>query len=264
MGEADATGEDTGSDTLETADTDTADGGPQGLPDGPAPDRHTRIPRVVGDANAPPNGYFEYLPPGDDRPLLVFWHGLGENGNGDSQLGKVLSNGPPKLIEADQWPSERSFAVLSPQHSGGGCPSADEIHTFIDYAVANYDVDTSRVYLTGLSCGAIGGWNYLGKYTDEQVAAAVLIAGDGRGAWNRTECDLGLVALWGFHGDADSTVSPQGTIVPMDNLEDCPSPPRKEVKQTIYDGVGHNSWARTYDLSAGHDVYTWLMQFSTP
>ncbi|MFV0543627.1 MAG: hypothetical protein ACK5L8_08080 [Marinicella pacifica] len=29
----------------------------------------------------------------------------------------------------------------------------------------------------------------------------------------------------------------------------------------IYPGVGHNSWRRTYDLSAGHDIYHWLLNF---
>jgi hypothetical protein len=34
------------------------------------------------------------------------------------------------------------------------------------------------------------------------------------------------------------------------------------VKKTIYPGVGHNSWDRTYDGSAGHDVFEWLLQFT--
>jgi len=33
---------------------------------------------------------------------------------------------------------------------------------------------------------------------------------------------------------------------------------------TVYPGVGHDSWTRTYDLSAGHDIYTWLLSFSQP
>ena len=63
---------------------------------------------------------------------MVFYHGIGENGDGSAAaLDSVPANGPPMLINADQWPNERPFVVLSPQHSGGGCPSADEIHDFI-------------------------------------------------------------------------------------------------------------------------------------
>ena len=72
-------------------------------------------------------------------------------------------------------------------------------------------------------------------------------------------CELGRIAIWGFHGDADERVSPNGTIIPTDNLMDCPSPPRHDLQVTIYPGVGHDSWSRTYNLSAGHDIYSWLL-----
>jgi dienelactone hydrolase len=117
--------------------------------------------------------------------------------------------------------------VLSPQHAGEGCPEAAEVHAFIGFALRQYAVDERRVYLTGLSCGAIGAWRYLGRYRGSQVAAVVPICGDGRSA----------------------------------SLLACPSPPRKEVKMTVYPGVGHNSHSRTYDGSAGHDVYGWLLGF---
>ena len=270
-GTEDTDGSEDGGDTddvRDNADTENdgrvdAAGDAGGLPDGPSSERLARVEKASN--SAPPNGYWEYLPPGygdgEPRPLLVFWHGLGENGDGNGQLDRVLRVGPPRLVNADEWASDRPFVVLSPQHSNGGCPGADEIDAFFDYAVQNYDIDTDRIYLTGLSCGAIGSWNYLGKYTDERVAAAVLIAGDGRGAFNRAGCDLGLVAIWGFHGDSDGTVSPQGTIQPVDELLNCASPPRREIKKTIYEGVGHNSWRRTYDLSDEHDIYGWLLGF---
>lgn len=115
------------------------------------------------------------------------------------------------------------------------------------------------MYLTGLSCGAIGSWAYLGDQLDSQIAAMVPIAGDGQGAWGSKQCELGKVAIWAFHGDADGTVGVNGTNVPMDGLAGCPSPPRKDAKKTIYPGVGHDSWDRTYDLSAGNDIYAWML-----
>jgi len=115
------------------------------------------------------------------------------------------------------------------------------------------------VYLTGLSCGGIGSWAYLGKYLDAQLAAMVPIAADGASAWNSKGCDLAKVAIWAFHGDADGTVGVYGTNAPMDGLAGCASPPAKETKKTIYPGVGHNSWDMTYDLSAGHDIYAWML-----
>jgi predicted esterase len=236
---------------------------------GPPPDtrpssaRHTQRPLGSSDA---PQGYWEYLPPrygdGNDHPLLVFLHGIGENGNGASELARVANNGPPRIIGRDQWPNERPFIVLSPQHPGGGCPGASEVHSFIAWAIAHYDVDPTRVYLTGLSCGAIGAFNYVGRYLDEQIAALVPIAGDGNGAWNAQGCELGRIAIWAFHGDADGVVGPSGSTTPMNNLIACPS--RRDARLTMYPGVGHDSWSRTYDLSAGHDIYTWMLGFTHP
>ena len=141
-------------------------------------------------SNGAPNGYFEYLPPGYDgasaTPLLVFWHGVGEDGNGASDLMKVLEWGPPKLIANDTWDAARPFIVLSPQYTptngqiapGGGCPSGATIDTFFTWAIGHYKVDAKRVYLTGLSCGAIGAWDYLAGHQGTVVAAAVLLSGN--------------------------------------------------------------------------------------
>ncbi len=230
-------------------------------PDSPSSARQT--PRFVG-TTASELGYYEYLPPGygdgTARPLLIFLHSIGENGAGDeANLPKVLNHGPPHLIERDAWPSSRPFVVLSPQHPGAGCFSAGELRDFIAHAMTSYDIDPQRVYLTGLSCGAIGLWNYLSAHRGSVVAAAVPIAGDGSGPWNSARCALGEVAIWGFHGDMDETVNVQGTLTPMNGLLACPAPPRQEALLTIYPGGGHDSWTQTYDGSAGHDIYAWML-----
>src|SRR5262245_10928170 len=75
-------------------------------------------PRGEPDA---PAGYLEYVPPrygdGTPRPLLVFLHGYGENGNGTlSDLGSVAEHGPFRLVMTNSWPAEREFIVVAPQH----------------------------------------------------------------------------------------------------------------------------------------------------
>jgi predicted esterase len=209
-------------------------------------------------------GYLEYLPPGygdgTKRPLLVFVHGITESGNGTTDLSKLLVRGPPKLIAQNKWPDDRPFVVLSLQHPADmECARAAEVHDFISYALTQYDIDPARVYLTGLSCGALASWNYIAVDRASQVAAAVLVAGDGRPAWNVAGCGLATVAIWGFHAEGDETIDENGTIEPINQLKACPSPPAREVKATIYAGSSHDSWSRTYDLSAGYDIYAWLL-----
>jgi predicted peptidase len=139
-----------------------------------------------------------------------------------------------------------------------------ELHDFVSFAIAAYEVDPERVYLTGLSCGAFASFEYAAEYGASQIAAMVVIAGDGRPAWEAAGCELGQVAIWAFHGDADILVSVEGSIEPISSLMDCPAPARRDVELTVYPGIGHDSWTRTYDLAVGHDIYEWLLRYSLP
>ena len=223
--------------------------------------------KPVGSVDGAPLGYVEYLPPGYGdgvaRPLLVFLHGGGEGGDGsEASLDAVFKLGIPKLIQNDEWPDDRPFVVLMPQYGvddSNDCQLAGEINAFLSFAIDNYEVDEDRLYLTGISCGAIGAWDYLAGNGDDVVAAAVLIAGHAEDAFAKAGCSLGAVPIWVFHGRADS-------IVPIHLVEDrvaairaC-GPPPKELQLTVYPGVDHNSWSRTYNLSEGHEVYAWLLE----
>lgn len=250
------------------------------------------------DEGGAPLGYYEYLPPGygsgEPPPLLVFVHGIGENGDGTNRgLDSILVTGVPELIDDDMWPGLLPFVVLAPQHDaptdedhyqeceegptwgpcvlaiqhelahppeGSLCMTPTELHDFLAWAIDTYDVDPERVYLTGLSCGAFASFEYVAEYGATQIAAMVVIAGDGRPAWAAVGCDLGQVAIWGFHGDADDLITLAGTVDPITSLKDCPEPPRRDTALTVYPGIGHDSWTRTYDLSAGNDIYAWMLQ----
>lgn len=243
---------------------------PTGQPSAGQPSTGRPVLRPAGSVDGAPLGYVEYLPPGYGdgvaRPLLVFLHGGGESGDGsEASLEAVFKLGVPKLIQDDDWPDDRPFIVLMPQYGAddaNDCQLGDEIHAFLTFAIDNYDVDEERVYLTGISCGAIGAWDYLALHGDDVVAAAVLVAGHAEDAFAKAGCALGEVPIWVFHGRADS-------IVPIHFVEDrvaaiqaCDTPP-EELQLTVYPGVDHNSWSRTYNLSAGHDIYAWLLQHTT-
>ena len=247
-------------------------------------------------------GYYEYLPPsysdaGSGSPLLVALNGYGETGDGTAgAIGRLLWAGIPRLIDVGGWPTDRPLVVLALQHveaapgfdftscdnqAWGGscnmqaqhdrnhappafCTTPDEVHDFITFAVANYNVDPKRVYVTGLSCGGFGEWEYLAKYGDEQVAAAVPIAGDGRPAWTTAGCDLDSVPLWAFHGKLDDVVDPQGSIQPMTNLAACPGVPTDRAKLTVYPDLFHDGWDQAYSGSLGDNIYEWMLGFSKP
>ncbi|WP_456823605.1 carboxylesterase family protein [Cellulomonas sp. P5_E12] len=242
------------------------------------------------------SGYMEYLPPDyaapTKSPLLVFLHGYGESGDGSAdQLPLLEGTAIPRFIANDGWAASQPFVVLAPQHApddgddvfsscdglfqGASCVMAiqhelgnvpehspcmtpQEVDAFLTYAIAAYDVDPSRVYLTGLSCGAYGVWSYLETHGNETVAAAVPIAGDGRPMWGSVGCALGKVPLWAFAGDADDTVNPAGSIEPVANINTCP-PPAVPAQVTIYPGADHDSWTQTYTIGAANDIYSWML-----
>jgi len=222
----------------------------------------TRL-RLVSRFQSPIHqGLLEYLPPsygeGEPAPLLVFLHGRGENGDGAHDLPRVLRHGPPRLIEEDRWHPALPFVVLAPQHPGPLCHEPERVDALIEHAIEAYEVDPARIYLAGLSCGAIAAWNYLADFPANLIAAAVLVCGDGRAAWEVAGEDMAHIPIWAFHGEHDDIVPLEGTLAPMAAMKRAR--PDIDHRVTLYPGVGHDSWTHTFDGFAGHDVYGWLLE----
>jgi dienelactone hydrolase len=258
-------------------------------------------PRPIGSTHST-MGYDEYLPPsysptGAKSPLLLFFHGSGESGDGSAEaLSHLVNAGIPKYINVGGWPTDRPLVVLAPQHLDPGtfdfstcegqdwggscgmqlqhdlgndstsyCTTPQEVEAFIDYAVAHYNVDPTRVYLTGLSCGAYGIWEYLAAHgADNKVAAAVPIAGDGRPGSSADYCALDATPIWAFHGLLDDVVNPLGSIEPMTALAGCPGVSADRAMLTTYPDRDHNSWDPAYGGALGNDIYAWMLQFTQP
>jgi len=191
--------------------------------------------------------YLLYLPDGYESdinkkwPLMVFLHGAGESGN---DINKVKQHGPPKLIEAGK---KFPFIVVSPQSVRGGW-NGFHVTELIRMVSEGHRVDEDRVYLTGLSMGGFGTW-YTSLYYPELFAAIVPICGGGVPQMAHT---LKNVPVWCFHGDQDFTVPIKGSQSMIDSLK----PYNKDVKFTIYEGVGHDSWTQTY---ANDEIYDWML-----
>jgi len=229
------------------------------------------VANILG-ANAAPYGYYIYTPSesGPDYPLLVFLHGAGEKGNSSTNpetLKIVLRNGPPKMIENKTWQPTYPMIVVSPQcHEAGW--NAAKIHQLIKFLIKTYHVNTKRIYVTGLSMGGYGTFSYLTTTGDScYAAAAVPICGGG--TTSQVE-KMKHIPLWAFHGDDDKTVYMVNSTSMIDAIN-AKSPPVK-AKLTIYPGVGHDSWSRTYDGTgmgterADYDpfnmqIYDWMFQY---
>ncbi len=224
-------------------------------------------------------GFYEglpanYSPTTNKYPLLLFIHGVGELGWGNtSDLPRVLQNGPPKMLNEGSFPSSftvngntYSFIVISPQFVGW--PGVGDIDNIINYAIANYAVDINRIYLTGLSMGGGAIWDYAGYSfaSASRLAGIVPIcgaAGPSVGAANNMAA--GNLPVWATHNSFDPVVSVTNTDGFVYYINSAPVLPTPLAKKTIYNAGGHDAWSTTYNPSYkenGLNVYEWMLQYS--
>lgn len=238
---------------------------------------HTAFP--LGETNAS-FGHYIYTPSGyiDDGleyPLILFLHGWGERGNSrnnPAELDKILNYGPPYLIKTNQWNTSHPFIVASPQLTFEYW-NPEQVHNFIEYLVDNYQINTSRIYITGLSLGGGGCWNYIESKKNENYAAAIVPICS-RGTISQAE-SFKNTPVWAFHGDSDQIVDPftNGGSFPMVKAINGESP-KVKAKVTIYKNIGHSdSWVITYNgignefgIRSGTDklnmsIYDWMLQY---
>ncbi|MFJ2954289.1 prolyl oligopeptidase family serine peptidase [Streptomyces sp. NPDC087270] len=113
---------------------------------------------------------------------------------------------------------------------------------------ADYRIDPSRIYVTGLSMGGFGTWSLAVRHP-ERFAAIVPICG---GLRDQGVDRIRHLPVWTFHGEEDTTVPIRFTEEIVAGLEALGS----DVRFTRYPGVGHDSWTRTCD---DPDLYDWLL-----
>jgi predicted peptidase len=219
-----------------------------------------------------PLPYLEYLPPGygdgTPRPLIVFLHGTGEAGSGSvDSLRTVLGLGLPRLIADGGWPADRPFVVLMPQETPAAseaCRFGADIDRFLDYAVDRYAIDESRIYLTGISCGAIGVLDHLATHEGRVAAAVPIASAPYEPPYVGTDviggCAIANTPTWFFHGALDEVVPVSFVENAVADLRAC-DPPPTALKLTVYPDGHHDedTWGRTYDGSGGDDIYGWLL-----
>lgn len=227
-------------------------------------------------------GYYVYLPGGyssttAEYPVLIFLHGQGQRGDGTSTLNKVLDLGIPKLIKDGNWHPTHPMIVVSPQYPtdgpgnvnnwGGGTSS--RIKGFIEHVMATYRVNPKRIYLTGLSHGGNGVFDYLAQQVDTNnyLAAAAPVA-----CWGASSVDESRhTPIWVFVGANDGQNATTSKNFVMNYNAQTPAPTYR-AKLTVYPGAGHDVWTRTYGLSGlntgdpMYDVYDtslfdWMLQY---
>lgn len=180
----------------------------------------------------------------DNMPLIVFLHGSGEKG---TNLQKIKSHGPLKYLKTNKL----DCFVLAPQCPDNKYWDSDQLYLLIKKIVVENKIDSSRIYLTGLSMGAWGCWNLAYKYPD-LFAALVPIAGYVDRIPMVEECKIANIPIRMFHGLLDDVVSVDYSINMCKKLKRC----HKDIKMEIFDDAWHDSWTRVYENPT---IYKWML-----
>jgi predicted peptidase len=187
-------------------------------------------------------------------PVILFLHGAGET-KGGKKMPVEVGIGPAIRKEEKTFP----FITIIPQAEAtksavrgrwsAGSPDAERALKMLDAVMTEYNTDSKRVYLTGLSMGGYGTWSLAAAYP-EKWAAIVPICGGGDPA---AAVKIKDIPTWVFHGDKDQAVPVERSREMIEAIKAAGGNP----KYTEYPGVGHNSWDPAY---ATPELWTWLAE----
>jgi predicted esterase len=240
-----------------------------------------QVARSLTAANGTFIGFLEYKPPMYSTnttakfPLIIFLHGIGEKGDGSpASLNSSVANvGIPRNIkygltnmQFNYNGTTQAFLVLSPQLNVMGVNpynwSPYYVEEMIKYAMANLRVDPSRIYLTGMSLGGGGVWNYASSSATAAKGLAAIAPVCGTINW--TNSGMANIAqqglpVWAFHAMDDGvvSVSETQTSIYVINSYNPIVPP----VTTYYPTGNHWIWDQVYD-PANPQLYLWFLSKS--
>lgn len=180
------------------------------------------------------------------KPLVIFLHGASLCGQ---NLARVRRYG---TIDAISKGLKIDAYVLAPQNPGGAWNPA-KINRIVDWALQHHDIDSTRIYVLGMSLGGYGTIDYAAD-SPQRVAAAMALCGGGT---SKTLGNLNEVPLAILHGTGDKAVpwkASQSVVNAMLAAGDT-----TRLIYRLLPKQSHGALARYFYVPA---VYEWLFEHS--
>jgi predicted peptidase len=196
-------------------------------------------------------------------PLVVFLHGAGERGNDNE---KQLTHGAqlflkeenrqnhPAIVVFPQCPEDKYWIDISIRNQlfGQGDPDFSQsleqpseeltlVNELVEKLMAEEQVDPQQMYIMGLSMGAFGTFETLGRYPD-RYAAAIAICGGGNLELAEKYADN--TSIWITHGAQDDVVPVELSRRIYNKLQDLGA----DVRYTEFPEANHNAWDPTFEM----------------
>ncbi len=200
--------------------------------------------------------FWLYLPQGYDEsrswPLILSLHGfLGF----EPSLEKVRGQSPLAWVSPDV---EFPFIVISPQAPSGSWAKYHEpMDELIEFLGESLSIDPQAQFLTGLSAGAIGAWQWALAFPDRFAGVAPIAGGL---SMNRNDpvpeniCSLKDLPIWAAHSGADREAPIDSVLAAVSALEECGS---TVIRFNVYTDLSHIDTIST--AYAGPELYDWML-----
>lgn len=198
-------------------------------------------------------------------PVILFLHGSGERGSDNRKqvevgIGSYVRQHLqdfPAIVVFPQAPEDQEWNQV-----------ADMAFAELDAATKEFNGDPQRTYLTGLSMGGFGTWDYALRAPDRFAALAPICGGLSHPA--RPTMDVAGIAgnadpyaavaqrlrdtpVWIFHGAKDDLVPPEFSQRMDAALKAAGA---KDARYTEFPDANHNSWDPAYLQTP--ELWTWL------
>ncbi len=212
--------------------------------------------------------------PGKKYPLVIFLHGAGERGTNNtaqlfwpSPLRLAYDKGAdgqwvqkereafvmfPQCAKNSQWALVPWFALESSAHTPRPSRDLENVHELVQKMMSELPIDKKRLYITGMSMGGYGTWDYIVRWPDE-VAAAIVVCGGADDKGIAANPKVSQIPMRIYHGSTD-------TIVPTVRGRSAFDAIRKTNRRATYieiGGEGHGIWDRVYEEPG---LGTWLFR----
>lgn len=184
-------------------------------------------------------------------PLVIFLHGSGERGNdNEAQLKWGVYNFAtdenmslhPAVVIAPQCPNGASWSNFTRDAQMKLQPTPSKpmelVIALVHKLVKTLPIDSTRIYITGLSMGGYGTYDAMERYPD-LFAAAVPVCGAGDVS---QAPKIAKIPTWIFCGAEDPAVDPVNSLNMFKALVAAGARPGF----TQYPEVGHFSWIEAY------------------
>jgi predicted peptidase len=186
------------------------------------------------------------------HPLVLCLSGVGGRGNDNiTQIAgcwpaQILSNNEnrkryPAFLFVPQCPNKSHWGAEDLDKSPSNVDVESLVFEVISELEVEFNIDTTRRYVTGQSMGGFGTWHYI-LTKPQMFAAAIPVCGGGNPELVHNIID---VPVWAFHGQKDK-------IVPVENSRD------------MIDAIIKAGGNPRYNEFTDADHVSWPLAFDTP